>query len=159
MTNVNIILIYSLQFTVSFTNCIYSWEQGRLTSACWPHIRMRTRQYLRKRSAKQQLVAISGKRKCPPRPTAEQKARKQAVAPWRFPKCTRHPNGGVMCATCFKAGMTRAELKVQQSRAHIGRRGPVPVRPRGRRAPPRQHRRLGVSGDNGSASEGVTKED
>ena len=27
---------------------------------------------------------------------------------WRYPKCKKHPKGGVMCATCSRAGQTKA---------------------------------------------------
>ena len=32
---------------------------------------------------------------------------KQKKETWRYPRCKRHPRGGVMCASCARAGFTK----------------------------------------------------
>jgi hypothetical protein len=39
----------------------------------------------------------------------------QEEAPYVHPKCTKHPRGGVMCATCYRAGKTDEQIRAYQA--------------------------------------------
>ena len=53
---------------------------------------------------------------------------------YRYPRCTRHPNGGVKCGTCFRAGKTEKELKSYEEHCRV-KRLPFPTRSIGGKAP------------------------
>uniref|UniRef100_A0A7S4RVB2 Uncharacterized protein n=1 Tax=Ditylum brightwellii TaxID=49249 RepID=A0A7S4RVB2_9STRA len=48
---------------------------------------------------------------------------------WRYPKCDRHPKGGVKCATCMRAGHTEASWEKATTKM-IERRLAVPIEPK-----------------------------
>ncbi len=61
------------------------------------------------------------------------KAAKPAAKEKPYPKCTKHPNGGVMCASCSRAGMTPSEYAAAYEKHKMTR--PM-VRPAERRSAP-----------------------
>jgi hypothetical protein len=65
---------------------------------------------------------------------APSKAKKHKTAAYRFPKCARHPRGGVMCAACAMAGFTREEYEAY-ARSNPRRALPRPLERK--RAPPK----------------------
>ena len=56
---------------------------------------------------------------------------------YRYPKCDRHPKGGVKCATCFRAGKTEDELKAYEEYCRKHRLA-FPRRSTGGKAPRKQ---------------------
>ena len=56
---------------------------------------------------------------------------------YRYPKCKRHPKGGVKCATCFRAGKTEDELKAYEEYCRKHRLA-FPTRSTGGKAPRKQ---------------------
>jgi hypothetical protein len=61
---------------------------------------------------------------------------------YRYPSCSRHPKGGVKCATCFRAGKTEQELMTIEELCKK-KRTPYPQRSTGGKAPRKQLQEVG----------------